>query len=82
LNSKCGLAGADVILGMIPLARELLRMGAEVIMVANVKPAINDITAGELRTVVREVCADDPVIKVRPLPPSLSPCHFFYHSGF
>ena len=86
-------AGADVVLGMIPFARELLRMGAEVgsqglggeaegagpcalplrrpcrvcrsrpslahclplppqvVLVANSLPAINDITAAELRSV-------------------------------
>jgi uncharacterized protein with ATP-grasp and redox domains len=49
---------------MIPLARELLRMKAEVVMVANVKPAINDITVGELRATLREVCNFCPVIKV------------------
>ncbi len=42
-------AGADVVLGMIPFARELLRMGAEVALVANSLPAINDITAIELK---------------------------------
>ena len=31
-------------LGMVPLARELLRGSCEVVMVANAQPAINDVT--------------------------------------
>ena len=53
-------AGADVVLGMLPLARELLRSGCEVVLVANSQPAINDITAAELRSVVvaaAQVCS-------------------------
>ena len=57
-------AGADVVLGMIPLARELLRMGSEVVMVANSLPAINDVTTAELRTLLDSVCDICPVLKV------------------
>jgi hypothetical protein len=42
-------AGADIVLGMLPFVREMLRLGCEVVMVANSLPAINDITAAELR---------------------------------
>lgn len=59
------MAGADVVLGMIPFARELLRMGAEVVMCANSQPAINDITAPELRALLDQIAAVCPVIKVR-----------------
>jgi len=45
-------AGADVVLGQLPLARELLRSGCDVVMVANQLPAINDITADELKEVL------------------------------
>ena len=55
-------AGADIVLGMLPLARELLRMGSEVVLAANTQPAINDITAGELRTVVAAAARDDPIL--------------------
>lgn len=48
-------AGADVVLGMLPLARELLRNGAEVVMAANSIPAINDVTADELVALLAEV---------------------------
>ncbi|GMH37452.1 hypothetical protein BSKO_05325 [Bryopsis sp. KO-2023] len=45
-------AGADIVLGMIPLAREFLKFGCEVVLVANSLPAINDITTWELCEVV------------------------------
>jgi type II pantothenate kinase len=56
-------AGADVVLGMLPLARELLRAGAEVVLVANSLPAINDVTAAELRGVVARAAEACPVIR-------------------
>ncbi|KAI7844383.1 hypothetical protein COHA_002181 [Chlorella ohadii] len=56
-------AGADVVLGMIPFARELLRMGAEVVLVANSLPAINDVTVAELRSVVAKAAEACPIIR-------------------
>jgi bifunctional damage-control phosphatase, subfamily II, fusion protein len=50
-------AGADAVLGMIPLARELLCMGSDVVLVANSEPAINDITFTELAHLLDELCA-------------------------
>ncbi|KAL6493540.1 Pantothenate kinase 2, mitochondrial [Orobanche gracilis] len=47
-------SGADIVLGMLPLARELLRRGTEVVLVANSLPALNDITAMELPDIVAE----------------------------
>ncbi|GAV63798.1 DUF89 domain-containing protein/Fumble domain-containing protein, partial [Cephalotus follicularis] len=47
-------SGADIVLGMIPLARELLRRGTEVVLVANSLPALNDVTAMELPEIVAE----------------------------
>ncbi|KAG4378724.1 hypothetical protein GLYMA_17G089200v4 [Glycine max] len=47
-------AGADIVLGMLPLARELLRRGTEVVLVANSLPALNDVTAMELPDIVAE----------------------------
>jgi len=41
-------AGADLILGIFPFVRELLKAGTTVVLAANEKPAINDITAEEL----------------------------------
>ena len=45
-------AGADVVLGMLPLARELRRRGVRVTLAANERPSLNDITAAELRPIV------------------------------
>ncbi|ONK66303.1 uncharacterized protein A4U43_C06F6300 [Asparagus officinalis] len=47
-------SGADIVLGMLPLARELLRRGTEVVLVANYLPALNDVTANELPEIVAE----------------------------
>nr|GLL44899.1 pantothenate kinase 2-like isoform X2 [Ipomoea trifida] len=44
--------GADIVLGMLPLARELLRRETEVVLVAKSLPALNDITAMELPDIV------------------------------
>jgi bifunctional damage-control phosphatase, subfamily II, fusion protein len=56
-------AGADVVLGMLPLARELLRTGCEVVLVGNSQPAINDITAAELKSVVAKAAEVCPVLR-------------------
>jgi len=45
-------AGADAILGMLPLARELARRGSRVTLGANELPSLNDITASELARVL------------------------------
>ena len=50
-------AGAEVLLGMLPLARQLLRRGTEVVVAANSLPAINDITAAELDALLPQVGA-------------------------
>jgi len=41
-------SGLDIVLGVIPFVRELLRRGTKVIIVANTAPALNDITRREL----------------------------------
>ncbi|GFR49108.1 hypothetical protein Agub_g10904 [Astrephomene gubernaculifera] len=56
-------SGADAVLGMLPFARELLRMGCEVVLVANSLPAINDITAPELRALLGQVAELCPIIR-------------------
>ncbi|XP_073039820.1 pantothenate kinase 2 [Primulina eburnea] len=47
-------SGADIVLGMLPLAREFLRRGTEVVLVANTLPALNDVTAMELPDIIAE----------------------------
>lgn len=53
-------AGADFVLGCLPLARALAQRGAEVIVAANSSPIVNDITAVEAQGVVRALIAGDP----------------------
>ncbi len=52
-------SGADVVLGMLPLARELLARGTDVVLVANTLPALNDITVTELVDVLTQAAAHD-----------------------
>ena len=53
-------AGADVVLGCLPLARELLLHGAAVTLAANAAPALNDITIGELNDALARLRRVDP----------------------
>jgi len=55
-------AGADVVLGMIPLCREMLRRGTTVIITANSLPALNDITIEELDPLLERIAAVDAVV--------------------
>ncbi|EFJ08842.1 hypothetical protein SELMODRAFT_447908 [Selaginella moellendorffii] len=52
-------AGADIILGIIPLARELLRRGTQVVLAANELPSINDITYAELLQIMSKLKGED-----------------------
>ncbi|MBN2560412.1 MAG: DUF89 family protein [Phycisphaerae bacterium] len=45
-------AGPDIILGVIPFVRHLAGMGTSVVLAANSKPALNDVTAAELRSIL------------------------------
>ena len=54
-------SGADIVLGMLPLARELVRRGTRVILAANSVPSINDVTAEELRALMPKAAAGDAV---------------------
>ncbi|XP_057426815.1 damage-control phosphatase At2g17340-like [Lotus japonicus] len=45
-------SGADIILGILPFARELLRRGVQVVLAANDLPSINDITYPELLEII------------------------------
>lgn len=55
-------AGSDVVLGMIPLARYLLRRGSAVILSANSTPSLNDATHAELTELVRTVAEWDQTV--------------------
>lgn len=55
-------AGADLILGCLPLARHLAREGTRVVLAANSTPSLNDITWSELQDVLGRAAELDPVL--------------------
>lgn len=57
-------SGSDIVLGMIPFARELLRqfLVEKVVLTANEKPSINDITAAELDALFPRISSIDDVL--------------------
>jgi type II pantothenate kinase len=55
-------AGPDIVLGMIPFARDLLQRSVDVLLVANETPTLNDVTIDELRELIDRVVAIDPVV--------------------
>lgn len=54
-------SGADVMLGMLPFARELLKqdVAKSVVIAANSNPSINDITYNELIDLLPQICETD-----------------------
>ncbi|TKY51962.1 Domain of DUF89 [Spatholobus suberectus] len=48
-------SGADIILGILPFARELLRHGSQVILAANDLPSLNDVTYAELIEIISKL---------------------------
>lgn len=48
-------SGADIILGILPFARELLRHGTQIILAANDLPSINDVTYHELVEIISKL---------------------------
>lgn len=52
-------AGSDFILGVMPLVRELALAGTQIVLAANERPALNDITADEVVEVVQRLAAVD-----------------------
>lgn len=51
----CDNSGADIILGVLPFVRQLLRENINVVLVANSKPALNDVTYSELVALMPKV---------------------------
>ncbi|TYK08134.1 DUF89 domain-containing protein [Cucumis melo var. makuwa] len=51
-------SGADIILGILPFARELLRRGTQVVLAANDLPSINDVTYNELIEILSKLKDD------------------------
>ncbi|MBA0667462.1 hypothetical protein Goklo_000539, partial [Gossypium klotzschianum] len=48
-------SGADVVLGILPFARELLKRGTQVVLAANDLPSINDVTYPELIEIISKL---------------------------
>ena len=55
-------AGPDIVLGMLPLCRELLKRGTEVMIAANSEPSLNDVTIVELADLLAKARALDAVL--------------------
>ncbi len=58
----CDNAGSDIVLGVIPFCRLLAGMGVKAVIAANRLPALNDITAAELRELLPELQRGDRVL--------------------
>lgn len=56
-------AGTDIVLGVLPLVREMARGGVRIVLAANAEPALNDITIGELNAVLEQLSVVDPVLR-------------------
>lgn len=52
-------AGGDVVLGVLPLVRDMLKRGWEVILTANSEPSLNDVTHRELQGLVEHAAMID-----------------------
>ncbi len=52
-------AGPDFVLGVMPLARELVIEGTSVVLAANERPSLNDTTAEEAVEIIREISVED-----------------------
>lgn len=55
-------SGFDIVLGILPMAREMLRQGSKIILCANSAPALNDVTHSELIVLLRQAAVICPII--------------------
>ncbi len=55
-------AGTDIVLGVIPTAREMARNGIRVVLAANDGPALNDITIDELHPLLDRLAGCDELL--------------------
>ncbi|XP_075153398.1 4'-phosphopantetheine phosphatase [Haematobia irritans] len=55
--------GVDVILGILPFARELLKKRTKVILCANTEPSLNDVTSQELSNILESCSCHCPIMK-------------------
>lgn len=52
-------AGSDLVLGVVPLARELALAGTMIVLAANELPSLNDVTADETVQILQRLAARD-----------------------
>jgi damage-control phosphatase, subfamily II, stand-alone protein len=60
-------AGSDFLLGALPLIRWLAQRGTPVVIAANEKPTLNDMTAADVRAIWPEVLATEPSFSGLPI---------------
>jgi len=60
-------AGADFVLGVMPLARELICRGTDVVIAANEKPVLNDVTVNEVEELLAQAHEIDEVFTSKEL---------------
>jgi uncharacterized protein with ATP-grasp and redox domains len=58
----CDNAGSDTLLGVLPFCRLLAKRGTRVVIAANRLPALNDMTCTEMRALLPQFQAIDPVL--------------------
>lgn len=54
-------AGGDIVMGVLPLVRAMLHKGWRVVLTANSRPSLNDVTHRELQGLVEHAATIDPV---------------------
>ncbi len=58
-------AGVDIVLGVLPTVRWMAARSAHVTLLANSRPALNDITADELRDLLEQAARLDPPLRTQ-----------------
>ena len=53
-------SGVDVILGILPFVVDLLKRGTDVLLCANNRPVLNDVTHGELTVILQRAAKLNP----------------------
>lgn len=62
-------AGSDFLLGALPMMRYLAQRGTHVILAANERPALNDMTIHDVRTWWPKILATEPSLRDLPITP-------------
>jgi len=60
-------AGSDLVLGVVPLARWLAKRGTRVVLAANERPTLNDMSIGDLRSWWPRIVEAEPSLRGLPI---------------